>query len=579
MNKKIAYIDAEYISKEIISSIRNGNYDLYIFNNDAVIADDLQIHYEHVASSRNYNTYRWSLMQLLESFFAKEKAEGTFKFKAYDLFDIIRYDLLFSVEKNIHPYWVLTNSLEEHRADEFHFYSDDEMTYENHLRVNRYFTHEECAVQVHYVGKPFTKKGLLRKIAKDSFEFFNFFAAPILSFLKARINKHKLIKTADIFFLEAYPNSAKISKKISEKLNEKKVLNSLFVATRQKVFGLSSTNAILIDETTGYKGIQVFFAYLSFWQNLKKLIRVNLGSHDRETFVWKAINGGLRKHVIRSIYFILSYEKLIDRFNPSKMITTNFAGSFSRAFCAVSAERGIQTFYVQHGLLGEGPLFQYFKQTRIFVWGDFYRKSLTNFINTERVVVTGSPIYSKNSTENKSPISQEKCIVFFASKPGGAVVNRSSYEAMINIVLESTSDLSTKVIIKLHPTDSGDDVASIIGKQGNVFIEKSLSANELILTSSICIVSSSTTGLEVCSQQKPLIYLDVNPNAKFVDYERFGAALIATNACTLREAIDQYEKPEIRAAIAKGQSELIRDYLDNIPSDSIERIVSGIFEK
>ena len=74
-------------------------------------------------------------MQLLEGFLDNGILKGSLKFKTYDIFDIIRYDLLFSVEEYIHPYWVLANVVKDYQIDEFHYYSDKATSYEHHLQV------------------------------------------------------------------------------------------------------------------------------------------------------------------------------------------------------------------------------------------------------------------------------------------------------------------------------------------------------------------------------------------------------------------------------------------------------------
>lgn len=159
------------------------------------------------------------------------------------------------------------------------------------------------------------------------------------------------------------------------------------------------------------------------------------------------------------------------------------------------------------------------------------------------------------------------------------MVSKHSALSMIKLVVEAATELQQLVTIKLHPADAENEISTIVRGRKNVSIEKERPAKELIVDSDICIVSSSTTGLEVCSMMKPLIYLDVNPNANFIPYEDFGAALIAHDRATLIASLRKYDQQTTRHIVQAGQKRLISEYLANMPSDTIEQIASTVYRK
>lgn len=138
--------------------------------------------------------------------------------------------------------------------------------------------------------------------------------------------------------------------------------------------------------------------------------------------------------------------------------------------------------------------------------------------------------------------------------------------------------------VKLHPGDNTGVVESLLQGYPQVRVARDVNSQETIFQSDVVIVASSTTGLEACIADKPLIVAETSGLSEYGPYREYGAALHVSldwpgAAEHLTDAIRQLASdPETAAKLAKGRRRLIDDVLNGGRGDAAVLTAQAIVE-
>ena len=169
----------------------------------------------------------------------------------------------------------------------------------------------------------------------------------------------------------------------------------------------------------------------------------------------------LKGKIIRILKYIQTYElvnnKLLDRLKP-KMVVEVVGYDLDRMVLnALCKQRNIPTIEIQHGMISKFSLAyanHKFKQSPktfpdyVFVWGEYFKKTVNYPIPRENIIVTGFPYFEKQYNEYRENKRQNR-IIFISQWTIGKELS------------ELAVDLSKKIkgyeiLYKLHPGEYRD---------------------------------------------------------------------------------------------------------------------------
>ena len=232
-------------------------------------------------------------------------------------------------------------------------------------------------------------------------------------------------------------------------------------------------------------------------------------------------------------YWIEAYHEAFAALRPSVVLSTTYSSVIGRAAALAAQQVGGRAIYLQHGLFPDYRVFSSFCHDLLLLWGECNARSLASFdVDSRRIRVTGATIYDKLSQHHardaaRFPRAGEPLhVAFMASRTGGMMVSHAKAKSCLLAVAHAISRVpGASLTVKVHPGDATSLVNEVMQEFPNFKVMKSGSSQEVILGSDLVIVASSTTGLEACAADKPLVVLDVIDDPNAVPYVGYGAAV------------------------------------------------------
>jgi hypothetical protein len=278
---------------------------------------------------------------------------------------------------------------------------------------------------------------------------------------------------------------------------------------------------------------------------------------------------------------------MIDYLRPALVATTSSGSTFGRTMSATAQARGVPTAWVQHGLLLDEPAMIHIAYDSLLVWGENDRRRLLESDAKGTIQVVGAPIYdglvkmTQVASVEPTPLCERPVVnvLYLASRTAGAVVSRATAERLLRTVIAVVARIPNAVLtIKLHPGDHTGMVQHVVGDSKDVTVLQHGSSQERILQSDIAIVTSSTTGLEACVAQCPLISLTFDGMSEGVDYAGYGAALCVRTELELEDALNRLLNEVHAEELRAGQRRLVDDMLDGATGDAIGKSAKIIIQ-
>jgi len=591
----VVFLDIDVISADTLDYVSShiASSDIkFIRKKDAVVEDQC-MRMDYLESYRSYKIVRADLALFLEDIFSvvlmKNREHATYR--GHELFSVFYYELIFAYEKYFYPVWVLSQLLKKFKNHQIKYFC-----HPNRHEIYDYTSLHKMVKNIDQIDIIFDKSTFhpnrsfwkevygiqIRLIRRSVGSFFRYFS----------MESRKPIKTYyRAVFVENYDNSAKISASISRSINHSGFASTI-IATRKKVsdsIQKISSEILMVDHIIGLWAPIVYLKSLAKWFRINKVIgKINMDSTDYNLFDKYLMDGLQRKlsePIFNSMFYLQTTKKILDRAIIDLLCSTSYSGTFSRAFCLEFQKRGVPTYYFQHGMLVRAPVLKNMLYDNLIVWSSGFKDMMTDIgIKSKKIIIASRP-YGSRIKKSTNSFTRSRCkVMFFASRIGGIIVTEDIFLATLSSIVRALSSISgTTLTIKLHPADyhRAEKVNEIVNSEDNIQVETNIASSDLINEADICLVASSTVGLEVCEYEKALVYLNFFSNEDLVDYKRYDAAHIVSNESELTKVLESIlELPyEQRNTKIEGQRRLSEHLLNSTSKTSGIQLVSDILMK
>ncbi|MEX2114358.1 MAG: hypothetical protein WD845_14285 [Pirellulales bacterium] len=505
-----------------------------------------------------------------------------------DLREVTRYSLLFSIERAFHQAWVLSHLHSDFGGD-VDWYTDSADTA---MALRAFEGQDGLSLRIHAPGSASAALVLRRPL--DALRVRGWMLQRRLE--EFRWSRHSTAsRDVDvpgrhpIVFAEFFPNSTRVSLSIARYLREHSHLNPVYVSKRLEALRVASAGGMPVRLLRSFRGrrSRTFSrrALRSSWHTLfQRLanapIRLTPNGPDCRAFLLPVLEREALREFAGAVEIIEGAEAMLEVLQPAVLATTTWLSTFGRAMAATASQRGVPTAWIQHGLCFDEPEFVNVPFDSCLVWGQIDRRRLTQAGIPGSIHTIGAPHLDgfiqriREATQHDDRPHDEGVInvLYLASRTGGVWVTTAASERMFtaaaNVVLKNPRAVLT---IKLHPGDHTGLAQRVAGKLDRVRVVQDGSSQDQILQCDVAIVTSSTTGLEVCTADKPLISLTPPGMRDGVDYAGYGAALCATNEQELEAALTQLLTRDGAEALRAGRRRLIDDMLDGAHGAAVKK--------
>ncbi len=513
-------------------------------------------------------------------------------YRGVDLREASRYTVLFATERYYHQASVLTHLQSEH-GGEIHWHTDSP---NNAARMRAVAKQTEFALQVHESTSRPARHALRRTLEalrlrgwelRRHFEEYRWSRGhPLDGGLRAPDNER-------VVFAEYYPNSARVTLEIARRLRDESSLHPVFVSGRLEVARAAEAagmpNALLGQFPGRAKPGTNWLRQECLSDHLHGLaaepIRLRPEGPDCRGILLPSLFAEMKRAFAEAAELVDEAHAMLDSLQPALVVTTSGSSSFGRAMTATAKARGVPTTWVQHGLLLDEPAMIHYDYDSLLIWGENDRRRLHQSGAKGSIHVVGAPHYDRLVKQVREAAAEPKPsrkqavvnVLYLASRTGGSVVTRATAERLLRTVMQVVARIPHAMLtIKLHPGDHTGMVQHVVGDSKFVKVVQQGTSQEQILQCDIAIVTSSTTGLEVCVVQRPLISLTFEGMTEGVDYAGYGAALCVQTEHELEDALNRLLNVVHAEELRAGQRRLVDDMLDGATGHACQKAASEI---
>ena len=234
--------------------------------------------------------------------------------------------------------------------------------------------------------------------------------------------------------------------------------------------------------------------------------------------------------------WVEAYDEALSALRPAAVLSTTYTSTVGREPALVAQRNGGHAVYLQHGLSPRCTALCSFTHDLLLMWGPCNARNLTDSgVDPRSIRVTGAVNYDVLSKgrgpERASALPQvgrALKIAFMASRTGGTMVGYEQARQCLLAAATAARQLSgAHLTVKIHPGDRTDMIPGVMRDYPEFCVVQCGSSHDAIVQSDLVIVVSSTTGLEACVADKPLVVIDVSGDANAVPYASYGAAVPA----------------------------------------------------
>ena len=234
------------------------------------------------------------------------------------------------------------------------------------------------------------------------------------------------------------------------------------------------------------------------------------------------------------------------------------------------ASRHAKVVSIQHLLVLPLPkdALTAFPADLICVWGERMERSLRdNGVDLE-IHITGAPHLARRDSISRGHRQDSPLRLLYTTQPAiSSEMEEIKRRAIADLVQAREHIANAKLIIKLHPADSGDIEISFLEKRGllgsEAYIISRDALDEHLEKSDVVITIYSHTAFEALLYSKPVILLNYDNIVNLrVDYLKEGVGLEATDSDSLIRAIhDALFDAETKTMLSENRERYLRECL------------------
>lgn len=310
-------------------------------------------------------------------------------------------------------------------------------------------------------------------------------------------------------------------------------------------------------------------------------------------FLAPALKDCLARRLAEAAQCVEAFDSAYRRLGNQCVVTATYTSPVGRASALVARRLGRRSVFVQHGFIIPNAFASEFCSDRLLLWGQYdARNQVHNGIDRQRIGVTGATIYDpliKGNNDRLVPPSDGEgalSVALLASRTGGTFVSYPAAERCLTSVAEAIGQIrGARLVIKPHPSDRTPLIEEVARRFERVEIARDEKSRAVIERSQIVVVVSSTTGIEACVAQKPLVVLQIGATTNFLPYGEYDAAVVIRAeqqdlSNRIGDAIRAIqEDAALRERLAQGRRRLLDDMLDGARGDAAERVATEIYEQ
>jgi hypothetical protein len=397
----------------------------------------------------------------------------------------------------------------------------------------------------------------------------------------------------DVLFTDYYPNNVHAVLPLERRVREIEGLTTAWLPARSKVSHVLARHGIHAEPITtisaacktrplGFTDIERKRLSDLVTQGLEKAGPI-VGLVDSRV-IRRTIAGRISSHLEAAAWWLDIYDDAFRTVRPRTVVSTTYSSIVGRAAAAAARLNDAGSVYIQHGMIPADRIwFKHWIHDKALVWGEFDRRNFARWCDSKtQVEVIGAPLYPTKAVEQattsaRPPSSNAgKVVAYLASRTAGNVVSETLQKQVVRALANCMPRLGATLIVKPHPGDTTGILDALQREFGGFELVRSSTAQQVIQDSDVVVVVSSTTGLEACVAEKPLIVLTADKGRITVPYYEYGACLLATASDDgsdegLYAALnDALESDLRREELRRGRRRLIDDMLNGADGRATE---------
>lgn len=301
--------------------------------------------------------------------------------------------------------------------------------------------------------------------------------------------------------------------------------------------------------------------------------------------LWRAIRDEIALLFNKKIPEIISnlevFSQIVDTIKPDILVIgTGDKATPVAAHVLLAKKKGIPVLEIRHGIISSNLPPNPPWSDKIAVGGDYWKKLYINKIGARenQIVVTGWPKFdSYTGLKKLDKQKRESDVILFATQPIYTDLNLTIIE---NIGSYVEKHPNTRLIIKPHPTEKSKVYSQIAKKYKNVISESfDKPIAELMASSDVVIIVSSTVGLEAALLDKPIICINMTKEEMASMYISSGVAIEVNRVEELIPTIEEvlYNK-KVQKKLANARKKFVYEHAYIQDGKASERVANVIIQ-
>jgi hypothetical protein len=273
---------------------------------------------------------------------------------------------------------------------------------------------------------------------------------------------------------------------------------------------------------------------------LKKYFNEFSKLEEKEAFIFEVLKSLTDTNFI---YFPV-ITKIFSILNISNIISSDTNDFRCKIFSEIAKFKNINILEIQYGMYGEEAIeFRYFNSSKIFVWGEWYKKiMISHGIAPDKIIVSG-PLrldYYKNKS-NFETLSNKLNILYAPTHKKHPSIPKIVNQ-MNKFVIQLANDLpQIQFFIKPHPLDNSNDFKNL--SPNVILLNNKEDIRNYIMICDIFISAGSTTTIDALILDKFVILFSLNGWENFINpFKKYKDCHLIDSYLNLHKTVENYQK-------------------------------------